>query len=214
MGKALAIIGLAVGTFAVLLQAGLTIKLRMANGHGFAEAVIFFLSFFTVLTNIAVISVYTANLFPGRLGIVNIMNRPAARACAAVCIAVVGLVYATVLAKIWVPEGLFWLCDVLLHYAAPLLYLIWWIGFGRDGSIKWSDTPKFLAVPIFYLAYAIFRGSLTGNYPYPFIDMATLGAAKVAMNCVLVAAIFLAASLLAIALDRNLKSPLHDPRPA
>ncbi len=212
MGKTLATFGLALGAFAVLLQAWLTIQLRMANGHGFVEAVIFLLSFFTVLTNIAVVAAYAAYLFPARLGFLNFMNHPAPRACVAVCIAVVGLVYATVLAKIWAPEGLFWLCDVLLHYGAPILYLAWWFGFGRDGSLKWSDTPKFLAAPIIYLVYAITRGSLTGSFPYPFIDLASLGAGKVAMNCVLVAAVFLAASLLAVALDRNLKSPLHDPR--
>jgi hypothetical protein len=213
MGKTLAIAGLAVGTFAVVLQAGLTIPLRMKNGHGFFEAVIFLLSFFTVLTNIAAVAVYSACLFSWRHGVLKNMSRPAAQACVAACIAVVGVVYATVLAKIWAPEGLFWLCDVLLHYAAPVLYLVWWVGFGRDGSLKWSDAPKFLAAPLLYLAYAIVRGSLTGLYPYPFLDAAALGAAKVAVNGVLVAALFLAASLIAIALDRTFKSPFHDPRP-
>jgi hypothetical protein len=206
MGKALAVIGLAVGTFAVLLQAGLTIPLRMEKGHGLFEAVIFLLSFFTVLANIAVVAVYAASLFPERLSFLNRMNRPIARACVAVCIAVVGLVYATVLAKIWAPQGLFWLCDALLHYVAPVIYLTWWIGFGRDGSLKWSDAPKFLAAPLIYLFYAIVRGTLTGTYPYPFIDVASLGAAQAAVNCVLVAALFLVFSLITVALDRTLKS--------
>jgi hypothetical protein len=213
MGKALAIAGLAVGTFAVLLQSWLTVTLRMENGHGIVEAVIFFLSFFTVLTNIAVILVYFVSLFPARFRFLSKMNRPIARACAAACIAVVGLVYAAVLAKIWAPQGLFWLCDVLLHYVAPVLYLLWWISFGRDGSLRWSDAPKFLAAPLFYLAYATIRGGLTGTYPYPFIDVAALGAAKAAVNCLLVALVFLTASLLAISLDRLLKSPFSDPRP-
>lgn len=213
MGKTLAIVGLGIGTFAVLLQAALTIPLRIANGHGFVEAIIFLLSFFTVLTNIAVVVIYASALFPRHVGILNKLNRPVARACVAACIAVVGLIYATVLAKIWAPEGLFWLCDVLLHYAAPALYLVWWIGFGREGSLKWPDAPKFLAAPLIYLAYAIIRGSLTGTYPYPFIDAAALGVAKAALNCFLVALVFLGASLLAIALDRFLKAPSTDPRP-
>jgi hypothetical protein len=213
MGKALATFGLALGSFAVLLQAGLTIPLRMANGHGFAEAVVFLLSFFTVLTNIAVVAVYAASLFSAQLGFLAKMNRPLARACVAACIAVVGLVYATVLAKIWAPQGLFWLCDVLLHYVAPLLYLLWWIGFGRDGSLRWSDAPNLLVAPLIYLAYAVIRGSLTGTYPYPFINVAALGVVKAAVNSLIVALAFLAASLLVIALDRILKSPASDPRP-
>jgi hypothetical protein len=214
MGKALATFGLALGSFAILLQAGLTIPLRMANHHDLLEAVVFLLSFFTVLTNIAVVAVYAASRFPTRVGFLAKMNSPIARASVAACIAVVGLVYATVLAKIWAPEGLFWLCDVLLHYVAPALYLIWWVGFGRDGSLKWTDAHKFLAAPLLYLAYALIRGGLTGNYPYPFIDVAALGAAKAAVNCFFVALVFLAASLLAIAIDRFLKSPLSVSRPA
>ena len=213
MGKALAILGLAIGAFAVLLQAWLTIPLRMSNGHGLVEAVIFLLSFFTVLTNIAAVTVYAASVFPQRLGFLKKMNNPLVRAVVAASIAVVGLVYATVLAKIWAPEGLFWLCDVLLHYVAPVLYLVWWLGFGRDGSLKLADAPKFLAAPLVYLAYAIIRGILTGAYPYPFIDMAALGAAQVAVNCLLVAALFLAVSLLAIAIDLFLKPPFSHPRP-
>ena len=209
MGNVLAMLGLGVGLIALPLQAALTIPLRMANGHNFIEAVIFLLSFFTVLTNIAAVLVYAGILFPGRPRLFGAMSSPIARAAVACCIAVVGLVYATVLAKIWAPEGLFWLCDVLLHYAAPAIYLIWWAFWGRDGSMSWSDAIKLLPAPLIYLAYAMARGAITGVYPYPFLDFSALGGARVALNCIGVAALFFIISLIAVTIDRNIPLSRH-----
>ena len=174
----------------------------MENGNSFPESVVFFFSFFTILTNIGAILVYAAYFWPKRLPM---MARPTSRAAIAVAIAIVGLVYAFVLAKIWSPQGLFWLCDVLLHYAAPVIYVLWWLVSGRSGTLSWSDAPKILIFPIAYLIYAMTRGTLTGLYPYPFLDAGTLGSGKAFANAALVAALFFALSLAAVALDRSFR---------
>ncbi|MFZ1772906.1 MAG: Pr6Pr family membrane protein [Rhizobiaceae bacterium] len=204
MDKPLAITGFAVGAFAVILQFALTIPARMNAGRDLAEALVFFFSFFTILTNIGAVLVYAASLLRGRL---SFFATPLARAAIAVCITIVGLVYATVLAKIWAPEGLFWLCDVLLHYAAPVIYALWWLTAGRSGTLQWSDAPRMLVFPVLYLVYAMMRGLLTGLYPYPFIDAAALGLGPALVNAAVVALVFLVFSFGAVALDRRLKSP-------
>ena len=209
MGKVLATLGLGIGLIALPLQAALTIPLRMANGHNALEAVIFLISFFTVLSNIAAVLVYAGILFPGRFRLFDAMTGRLARAAVACCITVVGLVYATVLAKIWAPEGLFWLCDILLHYVAPTIYVFWWAIWGRDGGLIWSEAIKLLPAPLFYLAYALTRGALTGTYPYPFLDATSLGSAQVALNCLGVAALFLIVSLIAVAIDRTIPLSRH-----
>ena len=174
----------------------------MQAGHGLAEALIFYFSFFTILTNIGAMLTYAARLFPGNLAF---FAKSLARATIAVCITIVGLVYATVLARIWAPEGLYWLCDVLLHYAAPVIYVLWWALSGRDGVLSWKQAPMMLVFPVSYLVYALVRGQLTGLYPYPFLDAAALGLSKVAMNAAAVAALFFAFSLFAIGFDRSVK---------
>jgi hypothetical protein len=200
--RLLAITGFAIGAFALILQFSLTIPARMQAGHGLAEALLFYFSFFTILTNIGTVLVYAARLSPGRFAF---FATPLARATMAACITIVGLVYATVLAKIWGPEGLFWLCDVLLHYAAPAIYLVWWAVAGRNGALGWNHAPKMLIFPVSYLAYALARGQLTGLYPYPFLDAGTLGLSKVAVNAAAVAALFFIFSLIAIGFDRSVK---------
>ena len=207
MARLLTIVGFAVGLFALLLQLWLTIPARMAAGHGLFEAIIFYFSFFTILSNIAAVGVYAAALFPATAKYLGWLNNAIPRATVAVCITIVGLVYLTVLAKIWAPEGLFWLCNVLLHYATPVIFVVWWLTTGRSGTLRFPDAIKFLPAPIFYLIYALIRGALTGSYPYPFLDVTTLGSASVAVNCLGVATLFFAFSLLAVLLDRNLPAP-------
>lgn len=203
MDKRLASTGFAIGVFALILQFALTIPARMAAGHGLTEALVFYFSYFTILTNIGAVLVYFARLFPGKLPF---FATRMARAAIAVCIAIVGLVYVTVLAKIWAPEGLFWLCDVLLHYAAPAIYVIWWALVGRDGGLNWGHSPRMLVFPVAYLAYVLVRGQMTGLYPYPFLDAEALGLANAAMNAAAVAVLFLAFALIAIGFDRKFKS--------
>lgn len=200
--KLLAISGFGIGAFALILQFALTIPARMEAGHGLGDAMVFYFSFFTILTNIGAALVYAARLFPGKLAF---FATDLARATIAVCITIVGLVYATVLAKIWAPEGLFWLCDILLHYVAPVIYVLWWALAGRNGTLGWSHAPGMLVFPVSYLVYALVRGQITGLYPYPFLDAGSLGLSKVAVNAAAVAALFFTFSLIAIGFDRSVK---------
>lgn len=202
MPKLLPRLGFAIGGFAVILQFFLTVNARMAAGNSLFEALTFFFSFFTILINIAAFFVYAAHLFPGRF---TLFAGPLMRGTIAVAIAIVGLVYATVLANIWQPQGLFWLCDTLLHYVAPVVYVVWWITNGRSGTLGYADIPKMLAFPLVYCAYAVARGLMTGKYPYPFLDVGKLGSGTVTVNLLIVAALFLVISLATIAFDRKVK---------
>ncbi len=201
--KLLPIAGFVVGVVALTLQLAVTVPARMAAGFGPVEAVIFYFSFFTILTNIGAVLVYAATLSPGHVAP---FAAPLARGTIAVCIAIVGLIYATVLARLWAPEGLFWLCNVLLHYAAPLIYILWWTLAGRDGSLKWNDAAMMLVFPVLYLVYALARGSVTGLYPYPFIDAGVLGWTKTLTNAAAVALLFFLFSSIAIGFDRFVKA--------
>lgn len=176
----------------------------MAAGDSVIEALVFFFSFFTILINIAAFFVYAAYLFPGRF---TFFGSPLMRATIAVAIAIVGLVYATVLAGIWEPKGLFWVCDTLLHYVAPVVFVAWWLLDGRNGTLTFTNIPKMLIFPVIYCAYAVARGLLTGLYAYPFLDVNTLGAGKVFINIVFVAALFLLFSIAAVAYDRRFSAP-------
>jgi hypothetical protein len=69
----------------------------------------------------------------------------------------------------WQPTGLQRLADLLLHDAAPLLWLILWCVLPRKG-LEWPDVAWALVPPLLYCAYALARGAADGWYAYWFLD--------------------------------------------
>ena len=197
MARALAIAGLCIGCVALVLQFAITMQASMFAGRGFAGSIVFYLSFFTILTNIGAALVYSAVLTgrPGRFG------SPRVRAGVAVAIAVVMIVYATILARLWQPAGLFLLCDVLLHYVTPVLYLTWWLCSGADGSARWRDLLWWLVYPLLYLAWVIIRAPFAGEVPYPFLDTTTNGVGSVAISSLSMLGLFLLVSAIVLVAD-------------
>ncbi len=61
-------LGAGIGTIGVLSQLYFSVQLSLTNGMTFAGAVIQFISFFTILCNIAAALFYAASLFNGAAG--------------------------------------------------------------------------------------------------------------------------------------------------
>lgn len=186
----------------VLLQAVVSIGLFRAQGGTALDAVWRILLYFTVLTNILVAAISLASLRDesGETA----LARPSTQSAGALYIAVVGIVYNAILASLWKPRGLQYLADVLLHDATPALYCLCWLLFARKGALPWSAPLRWFAYPLAYLAYALARGATGGLYPYPFIDVASLGAGAVAMNALAMLALFMTLGLGIVAVDRAL----------
>ncbi len=121
----------------------------------------------------------------------------------AAAITVVGVAYFFLLRSVWDPQGWQLIADIALHYLTPVLFIAyWWLDVPKE-TISWADIPKWLLYPSGYLVYALVRGSLTGLYPYHFIDVPTQGyrvamtnAMGVLLGFALVAAVLVAASRL------------------
>jgi len=103
-------------------------------------------------------------------------------------IVMVGLVYHTLLARLWQPDGLLAWADLGLHTGVPLAYALWWAVLApkdvQPGDLKW-----WLVWPLGYGAYALIRGALTGFWPYPFLNADALGWPRVAVHLVLLAGV-------------------------
>ncbi|RWD71907.1 Pr6Pr family membrane protein [Mesorhizobium sp.] len=204
MGRFLQIAGLVIGLIALVLQAAITIPASMAAGRSLLGAIVFLLSFFTILTNIAAVMVHASLLSPTGYAWLPAFAGQRMRAGVAVSITLVFIVYATVLAGLWQPQGLFLLCDILLHYVTPLIFVLWWLIAGADGSTRWRDISWWMIYPLAYLAYALIRAPFAGEVPYPFLDVAKNGAASVAVSAVGVTALFVGLSVLAVLIDHGI----------
>jgi hypothetical protein len=196
----LPIVGLTAGGFGLLLQLVLTVPAAIEAGHSPAGAVIFYFSFFTILTNIAVLPVYAAAITDARL--LRPFARPRMRAGVAVATIVVAIVYVAVLARLWSPRGAWLVADVTLHYLAPALFIAWWLAAGADGSMRWRDPLIWLAYPALYVAYVLVRGALIGEVPYPFLDVAANGAGGVTLAVLSIAFLYLGVGAAVVAADR------------
>lgn len=203
MGRALALTGLLVGAFGLVLQFTLSLQMSAGVGRSLPASIEFFFAFFTVLTNTAAVLVYAAALRGGPAWFL----RPAVRAGVAVAIAVVAITYVTVLAQLWSPTGWLFVADTTLHYGAPALFLIWWVGFARAGTSRLADIPRWLIYPLAYLGFVLARGALIGHYPYPFLDLTTRSAGAVTASALIMLALFVVVSLAAVGIDRWLPTP-------
>jgi len=202
MKRAATWIGLVLGSAALILQLVLTIYLRLTNGDNIFGAAIFYFSFFTILTNLALVLIYASELWPRQR--LSWFRSSVTRGMMAAAIILVGGFYHFFLAETWDPQGLAQLTDVALHYVTPIFYVLWWILFMRHGLLKFPQIPAMLLPPTIYLIYAMTRGAIIGEYPYTILEAGRLGYGAVAVNVLLVLVALVILSAIIVAADRAL----------
>ena len=182
--------------FAVLAQFYLIIENRVAP---VTETIIRFFSFFTILTNILVAVYFTIKALGrdqlGKAGLLTAIT---------VYITIVGLVYQVLLRHIWQPTGLQMVVDELLHSVNPLLVISYWYLFEKKFFVHYKEVFKWMIYPVVYLVYILTRGSFSGFYPYPFINVSEIGISQTLFNGLFLLLFFYAVSVLFIFIGRML----------
>ncbi|WP_425990054.1 Pr6Pr family membrane protein [Brevundimonas sp. TWP2-3-2] len=195
--------------FALVGWVGLLAQYALSLDAGtrsvFGSTVVFF-SYFTVLTNVLVALALTAPaLFPdSRIG--RWTASEGVRAAVAMYIAVVGLIYHTLLDATWNPQGLLVYVNQVLHTVMPIAFVLDWLLFVPKGRLRWIDPVKWLAYPLLYGLWTVIHGQLVGWYPYWFIDIGALGWARAGVNFTALLAFFLVLGLIVAAMDRGLSA--------
>jgi hypothetical protein len=190
------------GWFALALQFYLMIALAPHQGSAIASTIVTYFSFFTILTNLLVALVLSFSTWGrgGRRG--RFFAKPGIQSATLVYITVVGVTYSLVLRQLWNPRGAQKLADVVLHDGMPVIYALYWILFVPKMGLRWKDAFGWLIYPGAYLVYLLIRGALVGVYPYPFVDVTTLGYPRMWANAVLFLFFFWGLGLLVIATGR------------
>ncbi|WP_207281083.1 Pr6Pr family membrane protein [Pseudomonas sp. FW300-N2F2] len=197
-----------VSVTALLAWAGLSIQLylillgRWELGASLLGGLVSFFSFFTVLTNLWVAVVLTWELTPRPAPARRWFLQPSVRSGVAASIALVSLAYNLLLRHLWQPEGWQFVADELLHDVVPLLYIAYWWRWVPKGSLRLGHIGLWMIYPLVYFAYVLLRGDLLAAYPYPFIDVASLGYPQVFINAGGILAGFVGIALTVLGLDR------------
>ncbi len=203
------IAGIAVALAAWLglgLQLVLSIRLTYRSDNpSVAGALIMYFGYFTILTNLFVALVSTAQVAGGGPGAQTLAQRTLA-GCATTSIVFVCASYHFLLREVWSPQGLQKLADIDLHYAVPLLALLHWT-LSPGPPLRASAPLIWCAYPAAYFAYALIRGAWLQSYPYPFIDVSALGYPRVAINSLILLAAFVAFGYFVWGISRMRRQP-------
>ena len=196
-----------IGWFALVTQ----FYINMTSGiSGIWELTVRYFSYFTIQTNILVAVCFTALLLKPQSKWGRFFSRQQTLSAITVYIVIVGLIYNTILRFLWDPEGLQKIVDELLHSVIPLLVLFYWFVFTAKDRLQWKNVLPWLIYPFAYIVYVLIRGSVSGFYPYPFINTQRLGLDKVLVNSVGIAFVFICMSLLLVMIAKSTRKELPE----
>jgi hypothetical protein len=197
--KSFRIIAFLFGVATLITQ--FVIMMKGAESSEIITRVIKFFSFKTILTNILVAITYILPLLSNsRVAI--FFSKPNTQSAVLVYIIIVCLGYHFLLANIWRPEGLQYWVDKSLHYFVPVIYFLFYLLFVKKGTLAFKNIYKWLIYPAVYLVYAITRGLITNDYPYPFLDFSKHDASRVFTIIAILFAGYIIISLFVVFLDK------------
>lgn len=186
----------------LILAAIVATYIETANRNGGPPNPLNFFGYFTIQSNILGALALTASgilLLRGRRGPGWI---PDFRGAVVAYLAVVGIVYAVLLAPLGVEGGVPvpW-ANTVMHLVSPIAIALDWILVADRPPLRWRRLWVCLPYPAVWLAVVLARGASDGWVPYPFLNP-DRGAAAVAIVCVGIAFAILVAAALATALSR------------
>ena len=145
-----------------LVAIGRQLELHTGAAHDTVQ----FFSYFTILSNLCAALVLLAGTLrvptPSRAWNLT-------RLVAAANMVVVALVYQVLLSADDTGSLRPWI-NFVLHYFMPMAIAVEWLLAPPRTPLGFKAGSLVLVFPLAYLAYSLIRGTVTGWYPYPFID--------------------------------------------
>jgi hypothetical protein len=169
---------------------------------GLLGASIRYFSYFTILTNSLVAIGWGAHALHPQSALGRIFGRDDVRTAVTGYIVLVGVVYHLLLAADHDPQGIQWFANELLHTVVPAIVFLEWLLGSSERTARYVQAFAWQLYPMAYTAYSLIKGAVTGFYPYPFLDVNTLGYGGVAMQLAGMIVAFTLTSLAFIAIGR------------
>lgn len=190
----LGIAGLAIDGW-VIFPSVMSVSTLNPVARSLPDALVYFWTYFTHLTNLGLVLVYLGELSGWRW--LGWFRRPNTQALMAGFITLVMVFYHFMLAPYYEMEGALAVATILLHYVTPLAYLVWWAAFAQHGTLQFRDIPWMLVPGAIYVAWVLVRGLWAREYPYDILNPDKFGYGGVAIG---VGVIFVAVTLFCLAL--------------
>lgn len=201
-GRALSWVGLVAGAGTLLLQFAISMQAYAAAGRDVFGALGMFFSYYTILTNIVLVLIYLSDLASWRW--LEVFRKLDVNGMMVANMVLVMTFVHFFLRGLVPMSGLFLLCDRLLHYVTPVIYIVWWLVTVRHGPLLIRRVPIMLAPTIVYFLYVLARGAWVREYPYPVLNVTRLGYGQVLLNAVYLTIGLGALMLIVIGIDELL----------
>jgi hypothetical protein len=170
----------------LVAQADVTIDRTLARGLTVFDGLARMSSYLTNLTVLGCAICFTCvALRTHRSPLVRFFRQPTVVTAVVVYMVFVGLAYNLLLRGWWSPAPLRRLLTESLHSVLPMLATLYWVLFVPRFHLRLRHGLLWLVYPLTYLGVTFWRGSLSDFYPYPFIDVDTLGLRHVMINSAL-----------------------------
>ncbi|MDR3475767.1 MAG: Pr6Pr family membrane protein [Devosia sp.] len=202
LGRLLTWLGLIVGAVALVTQFTISMQAYAAAGRDIPGSLGQFFTFYTILTNITLVLIYLSELSTAKW--LDIFRSLPTRGMMVAAMLLVMTFVHFFLRGLTPLTGLSLVCDWALHYAAPILYLLWWLVAVRHGPLTMRQVPVMLVPTFVYFLYVMARGAWVKEYPYPVLNAIRLGYGKVLLNAAYLTVGLGALCLIVIAIDELL----------
>jgi hypothetical protein len=191
MKKVIAFLIALAAWYAVVSQYFLMLDARVVD---ILETTIRFFSYFTILANILIAVYFSALVIQGNSRH-RLLSSPGSLTAITGYITVVGLIYQIALRHLWQPEGEQWVVDELLHTVIPIVVIFFWYFNESSFPIRFQQIGVWLIFPLVYFIIILILGGFSNFYPYPFVNVPSLGLTRVLINgaCLIILYIVLSA---------------------
>ena len=196
MHRTIALVGLALGFAAVVLQ--LIVTLTTAE-----TSLVVFVTSLAVIANILAGLVYAGVLFDTQ-AFAAFRNR-GVQGLAATAMVFAMMFFHLVAGEAAAGEGTALIADWALNYIAPTLFVAYWMVYLTDGTLRLRNAAVWLVFPALYIGWVLLIGSTTGIYASEVLDVAADGWSAVAINYLTFMAAFLMLSVFAVGFDTEKK---------
>ncbi|WP_429252450.1 Pr6Pr family membrane protein [Paraburkholderia sp. GAS333] len=187
---------------ALVAQANLTIDRTLARGLTVFDGLARMSSYLTNLTVLACAVCFACVAWRGHKSpVVRFFRQPTVVTAVVVYMVFVGIAYNLLLRGYWSPTPLRRILNESLHSVLPMLSALYWVLFVPRFHLRWRHCLLWLVYPVAYLVVTFWRGSLSDFYPYPFINVDTLGVEHVLVNAALLFGGFLMLMAVFIAIN-------------
>ena len=190
--------------FAIVLQFSISIPAYLAEGRSLSNALVQLFSYYTILSNVLMVVCLTSILITPKSAWGRFFLRGSVLTAITLYITIVAIIYNVALRNVWHPVGLFKLANELLHVINPVLFIIYWFAFVPKEGLRYKNILPWLWFPFIYFIYVLIRGAVSGDYPYPFLDVVKLGYMQVMLHALILLPIIWGLGALFILLARFL----------